>query len=206
MHHSLARIRVGVVSMVATALAWSASPENAFAQAKPQQMGTSAMSPSLMNAKAALSKYQDPVAAVADGFLSTLVCIDFPKGGKDGDVEFSPGTMGVHFLNLGNIGPTLDTLKPQVLIYEPDGDKLRLVAAEWFVPAELVKGEKPRIFGKELLGPMEGHAPIMPAALRHYDLHVWLWKDNPAGIFNPTNPAVKCGKSGYSHADMPKHH
>jgi hypothetical protein len=32
----------------------------------------------------------------------------------------------------------------------------------------------------------------MPTALSHYDLHVWLWKENPAGLFSPTNPAVKC--------------
>jgi hypothetical protein len=34
--------------------------------------------------------------------------------------------------------------------------------------------------------------------LHHYDLHVWLWKDNPAGLFSPTNPAVKCPKGSYS--------
>lgn len=199
------RLGVGIVSLIAMTLVGSPA-RSASAQARPDKSAGAALSPSLMNARAALAKYEDPVVAVADGFLSTLVCMDFPKGGKDGDVVFTPGAMGVHFLNLGNIGPTIDTLKPQVLIYEPVGDKLRLVAAEWFVPADLVKGERPRIFGKELIGPMDGHAPIMPAGLRHYDLHVWLWKDNPAGIFNATNPSVKCGKTGYSHAEMPKHH
>ena len=45
---------------------------------------------------------------------------------------------------------------------------------------------------------MEGHEPLQPKGLHHYDLHVWLWKDNPAGIFSPTNPAVKCPKGSYS--------
>ncbi len=25
---------------------------------------------------------------------------------------------------------------------------------------------------------------------RHYDLHVWAWKHNPAGLFAPFNPKV----------------
>jgi hypothetical protein len=28
--------------------------------------------------------------------------------------------------------------------------------------------------------------------MHHYDLHVWLYKPNPLGIFAPTNPSVKC--------------
>ena len=55
--------------------------------------------------------------------------------------------MGVHFLNLQLIGPTLDPTKPQVLIHEPDGDNLRLVAAEWFVRCVLTDqcdGEVPK--------------------------------------------------------------
>lgn len=44
---------------------------------------------------------------------------------------------------------------------------------------------------------MEGHEPLLPQGLHHYDLHVWLWKQNPAGLFNPTNPSVKC--SGYTY-------
>ena len=39
---------------------------------------------------------------------------------------------------------------------------------------------------------MEGHQPLMPAGMHHYDLHVWLWKTNADGVFSPTNPAVKC--------------
>lgn len=38
----------------------------------------------------------------------------------------------------------------------------------------------------------------MPTGLHHYGLHVWLWKNNPAGIFSATNPALKCPDRGYS--------
>ena len=39
---------------------------------------------------------------------------------------------------------------------------------------------------------MEGHEPVIPAELHHYDLQVWLWKNNPSGIFKSFNPTVTC--------------
>ena len=123
--------------------------------------------------------------------------MEYTKGGE-GSMHYTPGGMGVHFLNLQAIGPTLDPAKPQVLLYEPVGDKLRLVAAEWFVPTNVAGATRPSIFGHELQGPMEGHEPLQPKGLHHYDLHVWLWKNNPGGVFSPTNPAVKCPATGYS--------
>jgi len=152
----------------------------------------------LVATRAALEKYQDPVAAVRDGYLSTLACVDFPKGSTaEGMMPYKPGGMGVHFLNPALIGPKLDSLKPQVLIYEPVGNRLKLVAAEWFVPTAVSK-EAPMIFGKKLDGPMEGHAPLLPPELHHWDLHVWLWKANPNGVMHPTNSAVRCPDGPYS--------
>jgi hypothetical protein len=40
----------------------------------------------------------------------------------------------------------------------------------------------------------------MPPGMHHWDLHVWLWKHNPSGMFSPTNPDLKCPKTGYSYA------
>ena len=150
--------------------------------------------PELMRAREALDKYKDPVAAVHDGYFSTVGCVTYPKAGIKGQVPYPAGGMGVHFINMGLIGKPLDPTKPQVLVYEPVGGKLRLVAAEWFVPVSPEVKERPQLFGKPFDGPMEGHHPLMPHALHHYDLHVWLWKDNPAGMFAPTNPNVKCPK------------
>ena len=158
----------------------------------------------IAKAKTALAKYQDPIAAVYDGYFSTVGCIDFPTGaaGGPGLMGYKPGGMGVHFLNTGLIGPTLDPAKPQVLIYEPVGDKLQLVAAEWFLPVMPGVKEPPKVFGRALEGPMEGHEPIMPHGMHHWDLHVWLWKNNPSGMFSPTNPDLKCPKTGYTYAEM----
>ena len=170
------------------------------------QGNSTTMSAELQSVKTALSKYSDPLMAVRDGYFSTLACVDFPKGAKEGSITYPPGAMGVHFLNPANIGPTLDPAKPQVLIYEPVGDKLVLAAAEWFMPEQVAGGKAPAIFGQTLYGPMDGHEPILPAALRHYDLHVWLWKNNPKGMFTSTNSAVKCAPGApYTFAMGEKH-
>lgn len=154
--------------------------------------------PELEKVRAALDKYQDPVVAIHDGWFSTLGCVEFPTPPPPGRVPYPVGGMGVHFLNPILLGPTLDPLRPQVLVYEPVGEKLRLVAAEWFVPLSTGIKERPKLFGAPFDGPMEGHHPLLPTGLHHYDLHVWLWKENPLGLFKPTNPAVKCASYSYT--------
>lgn len=192
--------------VLALAVSLVVLPSASKAQATSAAVGAS-QSPDLQAARTALAKYSDPFAAVRDGYFSTLACMDFPMGMTDGSVEYPPGAMGVHFLNAANIGPKLDPTKPQVLIYEPVGGKLVLAGAEWFVPVQAAGGVVPTIFGQTLAGPMDGHEPIMPASLRHYDLHVWLWKDNPRGVFTSTNAALKCTPgSPYTVAVMPDHH
>jgi hypothetical protein len=160
--------------------------------------GPSAGQAQLEHVRAALDKYNDPIMAVHDGYFSTLACVDFPEpSGGPGQMEFKAGGMGVHFLNPALIGQPIDSLRPQVLIYEPVGDSLKLVAAEWFVPTQVTK-EQPKLFGRGFDGPMEGHHPIMPPSLHHWDLHVWLWKANTSGMFSPTNPGVKCPNRAYT--------
>lgn len=149
--------------------------------------------------RAALQKYEDPIVAVHDGYFSTLGCVEVPKTGAPGTVPaYVVGAMGIHFLNPSLLGPEVDPLRPQILLYEPTGGKLRLVGAEWFVPLATGVKARPSLFGAPFDGPMQGHHPLLPLDLHHYDLHVWLWKENPAGLFKPTNPAVKCGDYTYT--------
>lgn len=185
--------------LLAVVLAVLVTPTTSSAQA-------GANSADLASAKAALSRYSDPLVAVRDGYLSTLACIDFPKGAADGPVVYPPGAMGIHFINMANVGPKLDPTKPQVLIYEQVGNKLKLTAAEWFMPVAVAGGVAPTIFGQTLNGPMDGHEPIMPASLKHYDLHVWFWKNNPKGMFTSTNSAVKCASGGTYTVAVGDHH
>jgi len=166
---------------------------NALSAAQDSEANT----PELQKVRAALDKYRDPIRAIHDGYFSTVGCVEYPKPGAPGQVHYPAGGMGVHFFNVGLMGK-LDPLQPQVLVYEPVGGKLRLVAAEYFVPLTPELKERPQLFGRPFDGPMEGHHPLMPHELKHYDLHVWLWKKNRSGLFAPTNPDVKCPNSAYT--------
>jgi hypothetical protein len=155
--------------------------------------------------RSALRKYEDPYVAVHDGYFSTVGCVVIEKPGAPGHMPYKPGGMGVHFINLGTIGPVPDPAKPQVLLYEPDGDKLRLTGAEWFVPLSTGVKERPVLWGRPFDGPMTGHPPLLPMELSHYDLHVWLYKPNPLGVFAPTNPRVTCKGHPYRLAEEAPH-
>jgi hypothetical protein len=144
-----------------------------------------------------LSKYQDVYTAVREGYFSTVGCVHYSGEKMEGHVHYEKGAMGIHFINTSLIGQNPDPLRPPILIYEPQGGQLHLVAVEWFVP--LGPGVKrPSLFDQPFLGPMEGHYPVLPKEFIHYDLHAWLFKDNPLGTFAPTNPNVSC--EGYDFA------
>ena len=73
--------RSSATLVLATLLA--ATPSALIAQAKQQGKASATNNTAALNAvKAALEKYKDPVAAVRDGYLSTLGCVDFPGGGS----------------------------------------------------------------------------------------------------------------------------
>lgn len=166
-----------------------------LAQSQSTKGSLPSVPPELKEVQAALAKYRDPVAAVRDGYHSTLGCIYYGEGG-----------MGIHMVNMRLIGPTPDPMKPQVLLYEPDENGgLQLIAAEWFVPLLTGVKVRPSLFGQPFDGPMEGHYPFQPKRLHHYDLHVWLFKENPAGLFAETNPNVNCIGKPYAHrSEHPK--
>jgi len=149
----------------------------------------------------ALVKYKDPYVAVRDLYLSTVGCVHYDGMKMPGHMEYPKGGMGVHFVNLTIQGP-LDPKRPNVLVYEPVDGKLQLVAAEWLVPVTVAK-ERPVLFGQPFQGPMEGHEPLIPQDFVHYDLHAWLFKDNPNGMFSPTNPDVTCEDYDFSLREHP---
>lgn len=137
----------------------------------------------LASARAATAKYHDPAVAEADGYLPAHECVESPDG-----------VMGYHWINPGHFGGPMDVTRPQALLYEPRADgRLRLVAVEylaWDADQDLATDDdRPILFGRSFDGPMLGHEPGMPI---HYDLHVWLWRHNPAGMFAPWNPAGSC--------------
>ena len=194
---SVARIN-GILSVRADrhiawkTLAWMVVLLTPAAASPLMGQGIEADEPDLSAVRAALKKYEDPYVAIHDGYFSTLGCVEIEHAGAPGHIPYKPGGMGVHFLNVGLIGPVPDPAKPQVLLYEPQGDKLRLAGAEWFIPLATGVKARPVLWGKSFDGPMTGHPPLLPMEMSHYDLHVWLYKTNPLGVFAPTNPDVKC--------------
>jgi hypothetical protein len=149
-----------------------------------------------------LEKYQDYQAAVRDLYLSTVGCVHYSGETIPGYMHYARGAMGVHFVN-ATIQGGPDPMKPNVLIYEPVGKSLRLVAVEWLVPLTPDLKQRPMLFGHPFMGPMEGHEPLIPRAYLHYDLHAWLFKPNPLGMFAATNPNVHCEGYVYDLLEKP---
>lgn len=133
----------------------------------------------LQAARAASARFHSVEHALAAGYVAPPECVVSPMGG-----------MGWHFENPALMQDSvLDPAKPEVLLYEskPNG-KLELVAVEYYLEADRANGT-PELFGQQFQGPMPAHHPFMET---HYDLHVWLWKDNPNGTFASWNPDVTC--------------
>lgn len=49
--------------------------------------------------------------------------------------------------------------------------------------------QPPQLFGRPFHLTRDGNRYGLPA---FYQLHVWLWKRNPNGLFNDRNPTVRC--------------
>lgn len=150
----------------------------------------------------AMEKYKDYKVAVRDLYLSTVGCVHYSGEKMAGHMHYPKGTMGIHFVNL-TIRGAPDPMKPNILIYEPVGKELQLVAVEWLVPLTAKTRKRPSLFGKPFDGPMEGHEPLIPKQYVHFDLHAWLFKDNPLGMFTPTNPNASCGGYDFGLLEMP---
>jgi hypothetical protein len=133
-------------------------------------------------------KYHDVSVAEADGFVAVSHCTLNADG---------TAGMGIHYGNIARLmDPAINLLEPELLLYEPSGDGLKLVAVEYMFaigppdsPIPANPPPAPELLGRVFDGPMLGHEPGMPP---HYDFHVWLWKANPNGIFTPFNPNVNC--------------
>ncbi len=135
----------------------------------------------------ATEKFHDVDAAIAAGYVATPSCVSAP----------GVGTMGFHYINPGlAMDPAINLTQPELLLYIPSGNKLKLVAVEYFMgigapdaPIPANPPPAPVLFGRAFDGPMLGHEPGMPP---HYDLHVWLWQANPDGVFAQFNPNLSC--------------
>ena len=103
------------------------------------------------------------------------------------------GAMGIHFANGGLVGDgKLDAMHPEALLYEPKDGKLQLVGVEYIVFAADWDAKHPT--PPVLMGQLFNYsgAPNRFGIPPFYELHVWAWKNNPAGVFADWNPRVSC--------------
>lgn len=106
------------------------------------------------------------------------------------------GGMGQHWVNGPLVDPVFDPLQPEALLYEPDKNgNLKLVGVEYIVidirdiPVE--EGGNPNQVPPQFSG-QQFDIGGTPNPNPHWSLHVWLYKENPDGIFAPWNPNVSC--------------
>jgi hypothetical protein len=130
----------------------------------------------------ATARYQQVEKAMEDGYAPD------PQG------HCVPG-MGIHYVNMAYVmDGMVDPSKPEVLVYEPTKNgRLRLVAAEFLMvagPWDAVNSGPPMLGSQ----PFDDHRPEGSTGppFPHYQLHAWVWKHNPAGMYTPSNPTVSC--------------
>ena len=145
----------------------------------------------LETARAATSPFQELANAKAAGYAQPAApaplhqCIATPDG---------TAAMGFHFINGKLLDTTIDPKQPEALVYARDENgRLKLAALEYVVfqaPWIAAHGdEMPSLFGQMFMATPEPNRYDIPA---FFSLHVWLWRPNPAGMFEPFNPEVTC--------------
>jgi len=175
---------LGAAAVAAVAVVASTGTSDASSPAASD--GTSAV-------RAATASYHDSAVAVKDGYgelkdAKGIACID----------KTGVGGMGIHYVKGALVGdPAEKAETPELVIYEPQKNgQLRLVAAEYVVLqsawAKAGNAAPPSLFGQEFHAVAAGNRYGLPA---FYELHAWLWKHNPNGMFADYNPTVSCAAS-----------
>ena len=166
--------------------------------------------PTLGEIRRATERFRDVKVALAEGYINPgNACETAAAMGMDKSL----GGMGIHLFRpdlLGVSGPPnprvdgtgthTDFRTPSILIYEPRADgTLELVAVENLVFEKAWKAAgktgRPSFHGVPYEHMQDD--PATPADEAHmfephFDKHVWLWRDNPKGVFTPFNPTVTC--------------
>jgi len=131
----------------------------------------------LKSVRRATARFNSTAQAIRAGYEPDDHCVAVP----------ALGGMGYHWVKPALVGPTWEPEAPQALLYAPGpGGNLRLVGVEYIV-IDIGQPQPHPHFGDQ---PFDvGGTPIEDD---HYSLHVWLYEENPAGMFAPFNPNVSC--------------
>jgi hypothetical protein len=172
--HSTIRRAGGITALAAVAVSLTITP----AMASPNDAAL---------ARQGTAQFHDSTLATgsSDWFKVTDVngisCIDSPAGG-----------MGIHYVNGARlIDSEVIASQPEAVIYEPQKDgSLSLVAVEYIVLKDAwTEVDPPRLFGTDFELVEAGNRYGLPD---FYELHAWIWRNNPNGMNNDWNPNVTC--------------
>lgn len=179
--------------------------------------------PSLDEVRRLTERFRDVSVALAEGYIRdpSDTCESAEHMGRPAD----HGAMGVHYFRpdllgitappsprVDGVGTHTDFRRPAILIYEPQEDgTMALVAVEnlVFEAAWRAAGNTapPAFHGVSFDHMVDDPATALDEAhgfMPHFDLHVWLFRDNPNGMFAQFNPNVTCrhhrGGDGHRHA------
>lgn len=165
--------------------------------------------PSLAYVRAQTARFQDVNIALQEGYVPASGCEVAEMVGRPP----SHGAMGVHYVRFDLLKPTAgpparidgvgthtDFRTPAILLYEPQANGApQLVGIEnlVFASAWHAAGNKkpPKFRGREYNYMADDPETAVDEAhgfMPHYDLHVWLYRSNPRGMYEPFNPAVTC--------------
>jgi hypothetical protein len=167
--------------------------------------------PTFAEVLALTDRFRNVEVALADGYIRDPgdICETADMMGR----PIEQGAMGIHFFRpdllgisgppaprVGGNGTHTDFRQPAVLIYEPQANgSLELVAVEnlVFIDAWNAAGhsEPPTFHGVPYDRMVDDPATATDEAHMfepHYDRHVWIYRENPNGVFTSFNPAVSC--------------
>ena len=120
----------------------------------------------------ATAAFHDLDKAKAAGYEEFLPCIDSP----------GVGGMGQHFVDMAALDGIVQANHPEAMVYEPRGDKYRLVGVEYVVPQSAwTSADPPELFGEHF---------HRNDTLGICALHAWIWRHNPGGMYADFNPKV----------------
>lgn len=174
-------------------------------------VSTKSSEPTLAQVRAAVQKYKDVKAALADGYIKdpSGMCETAEMMGKPAKL----GAMGVHYFRPDLLGITAppnprvdgkgtytDFHHPAVLLYEPQADgSMKLIGVENLVFEKAWKAagysRAPTFHGVPFDHMVDNPATKIDEAhgfMPHYDRHVWVIRNNPNGVFAQYNPNVTC--------------
>ncbi|MGH9258247.1 MAG: hypothetical protein ACRD3C_27110 [Vicinamibacterales bacterium] len=167
--------------------------------------------PTLAEVRSATERFQDVKVALAEGYIRDPFDLCDTADMMGWPASF--GAMGVHYFRPDLLGITAppsprvdgagthtDFRLPGILIYEPQDDgSLELVAVENLVFArawrETGHSVPPTFHGvpyDTMTDDPTTEADEAHMFEPHFDRHVWIYRDNPNGVFAPFNPAVTC--------------